>query len=217
MSDRALQVQNINATQRSPAVVTIPDAPLKPRPPERRAAGHHRRGRAVVARSSENVPPTRKPRILVVPASAQAHPRRPVCSPKNAPLAFRERKLLAAPMASSVGVLVEKPKALVSSPSLDALVDQKRVCAPRSLPPSAIQRARSAPSLMPRTGCTSNLNDLRLDALGASLRCSSVLMLDGIPSLAWASQARRTALPVAVRAAKTYFDPSTGRSTALRF
>jgi hypothetical protein len=148
------------------------------------------------------------PQKLLVLTPRHCLPARPIDSPKSSPRSTRVRKLRArkftkATLAQSA-VLAELPKptaALARSGSLGS-IDVDRACdsPPRPLPATMKQRARSAPLSRPATA------ERPCSLLGASLRASGSALL------------RPNAQPAAVvaKAARSFFDKTTGKTIHLR-
>jgi len=190
-----------------------PHSPHAPRPNRRRPRrnqGHQVRRRLQTslegavgpqppATPSSQTPTA--PRLLVVPSHARL-PSPPPDSPKQQ-MAFRARRLRDAPTALSAR-MAEPPKSaeqitLTRSRSECGWLLSKAM--PVSvLPPTMLQRARSAPSLAHRA--IDRPTSLPMGGkLGDSLRVSSLTPM---------------ACPVAVKAARVFVDSATGKSLALR-
>jgi len=210
-TDRVLANVDVNVLMNC----KCPHSPHAQRPNRRRPRrnqGHQVRRRlqtsleGAAAPQPPVTPPLQTPlpaRLLVVPSNARL-PSPPPDSPK-AQMAFRARRLRDAPTAVSAR-MAEPPK----SADQVTLSRSRSECGwllgkamPLSvLPPTMLQRARSAPSLVHHT--MDRPMSLPIGGkLGDSLCVSSLTSM-------------QTACPVAVRAARVFFDSATGRSVALR-
>ena len=176
-----------------------------PRPPTTPRLSSYRRGK-------ENAEHAR-PRERIVVLGTEAHtPTRPVLSRSGSQPAFRRRRFEAAPVARpQLLAPATTAPAMTSSRSAPTLSEPQRLnptqsCGVTILPAEVHQRARSTPMRRPVCPTTESPRPKPPGgALGESLNFSSSAML------------RDAALrPLGLPAAKIFFDPTTGRSIALR-